>query len=134
MTRGKGRKRCRPHQDPDSGRKEKSSRTERKPKAGKNKAKPEPVKTEANTTPKPKVTAEQKPTPEPQDKLVIALDFGTTFSGIAYSFKGQQDPKVVAITNWPGNTSKPFPIKMSLYVADALLQVLRAKVCPRSRR
>ncbi|KAK1835325.1 hypothetical protein QBC39DRAFT_274984 [Podospora conica] len=41
--------------------------------------------------------------------LVIALDFGTTFSGIAYSFKDQKDPKVVAITNWPGAEGQAVP-------------------------
>lgn len=35
-------------------------------------------------------------------KLIIALDFGTTFSGIAYCFANQRDPKVVTIENWPG--------------------------------
>jgi hypothetical protein len=36
------------------------------------------------------------------EKLIIALDFGTTFSGIAYCFVNQRDAKVVAIMDWPG--------------------------------
>ncbi|KAK1827959.1 hypothetical protein QBC39DRAFT_375120 [Podospora conica] len=65
-------------------------------------SKNKPVKEETEeteATPKP-VETPKTPT-KPEDKLVIALDFGTTFSGIAYSFKDQKDPKVVAITNWP---------------------------------
>lgn len=40
--------------------------------------------------------------PEPGERLVIALDFGTTFSGIAYCFPMQKNPSPVAIMNWPG--------------------------------
>jgi hypothetical protein len=36
------------------------------------------------------------------DNLIIAFDFGTTFSGVAYSFANQRDAKVVAIMSWPG--------------------------------
>lgn len=83
--RSQGRKRRNSNQD-DSGRNKKS------------------LKKETKSTPTPKAT------PQPEDKLIIALDFGTTFSGIAYSFKGQQHPKVVAITNWPGNPSKSMQV------------------------
>lgn len=83
--RSQGRKRRHSNQD-DSGRNKKS------------------LKKETKSTPTPKAT------PKPEDKLIIALDFGTTFSGIAYSFKGQQHPKVVAVTNWPGNPSKSMQV------------------------
>lgn len=36
-------------------------------------------------------------------KLIIALDFGTTFSGIAYCFPHQRQSNVVSVLNWPGN-------------------------------
>lgn len=36
------------------------------------------------------------------EKLIIALDFGTTFSGIAYCFANQRDANVVTIVDWPG--------------------------------
>lgn len=39
---------------------------------------------------------------ESDDQLVVALDFGTTFSGIAYAFKNNQKPDVVSIMDWPG--------------------------------
>ena len=39
---------------------------------------------------------------EADEKLIIALDFGTTFSGISYCFVNQKDAKVVAIMDWPG--------------------------------
>ena len=36
------------------------------------------------------------------DRLIIGLDFGTTFSGIAYSFAKQGGKKVNAIMDWVG--------------------------------
>jgi hypothetical protein len=36
------------------------------------------------------------------DRLIIAVDFGTTYSGIAYCFADQQDSSPVPIDNWPG--------------------------------
>ncbi|KAK3343434.1 Hsp70 family protein-like protein [Lasiosphaeria hispida] len=39
---------------------------------------------------------------ESDEKLIIALDFGTTFSGIAYCFANQRDAKVAAVVDWPG--------------------------------
>ncbi|KAG6114576.1 hypothetical protein E4U13_003294 [Claviceps humidiphila] len=38
-----------------------------------------------------------------EEKLIIAMDFGTTYSGVAYCFANQIDAKPVAIMNWPGN-------------------------------
>lgn len=40
-----------------------------------------------------------------EDQIVIALDFGTTFSGIAYAFaKGGGKPDLVSVLDWPGNS------------------------------
>ncbi|KAH6633887.1 putative hsp70 protein [Chaetomium sp. MPI-SDFR-AT-0129] len=46
---------------------------------------------------------------ESDEKLIIALDFGTTFSGIAYCFANQRDTKVVAILDWPGAEGESAP-------------------------
>jgi hypothetical protein len=37
----------------------------------------------------------------PQDKLVVAVDFGTTFSGVAFCYSGNPDDLDV-IKSWPG--------------------------------
>jgi hypothetical protein len=37
-----------------------------------------------------------------QERLVIAIDFGTTYSGVAYCFADQKDPKIFAVVHWPG--------------------------------
>ncbi|KAH6662561.1 hypothetical protein B0J14DRAFT_707549 [Halenospora varia] len=42
------------------------------------------------------------------DRLIIALDFGTTFSGIAYAFSTDPE-KVYTITNWPGGEDQIVP-------------------------
>jgi len=39
---------------------------------------------------------------ESEEKVIIALDFGTTYSGIAYCFPNQGNSKVVTVVNWPG--------------------------------
>ncbi|KAM5341618.1 hypothetical protein ACJ41O_014649 [Fusarium nematophilum] len=45
-----------------------------------------------------------------EDRLVIALDFGTTFSGIAYSFCSPgKKPEVVPIVDWPGLEGRKQP-------------------------
>ena len=36
------------------------------------------------------------------NKLVIGLDFGTTYSGVAYLFTGIEKPESIVITDWPG--------------------------------
>ena len=43
------------------------------------------------------------------DQLVVALDFGTTFSGIAYAFANAEKPDVVSIMDWPGMSVSPNP-------------------------
>ena len=37
-----------------------------------------------------------------ENQLVVGLDFGTTFSGIAYAFKNQEKPDVISVMHWPG--------------------------------
>jgi hypothetical protein len=37
-----------------------------------------------------------------ENQLVVALDFGTTFSGIAYAFANGHKPDVISIMDWPG--------------------------------
>lgn len=44
---------------------------------------------------------------ESDDKLVIALDFGTTFSGIAYAFVNDKNPDIISIMDWPGELDVP---------------------------
>lgn len=39
---------------------------------------------------------------EAEERVIIALDFGTTFSGIAYCFPNQHNAKVATVVNWPG--------------------------------
>lgn len=39
---------------------------------------------------------------EPDNQLIIAFDFGTTFSGVAYAFKSNDKPEVISIIDWPG--------------------------------
>ncbi|KAL7922154.1 hypothetical protein ACQKWADRAFT_327223 [Trichoderma austrokoningii] len=36
------------------------------------------------------------------DRLIIAVDFGTTYSGVAYCFADQRDSSPIPIDNWPG--------------------------------
>ncbi len=43
---------------------------------------------------------------ESEDRIIIALDFGTTFSGIAYAFCNPgKKAEVRSIMDWPGKTS-----------------------------
>src|SRR5579862_6204474 len=44
-----------------------------------------------------------------EDKLIIGLDFGTTFSGIAYIFTSSENPNPISITDWPGNKGRNPP-------------------------
>jgi hypothetical protein len=43
-----------------------------------------------------------------EDQLIVALDFGTTFSGIAYALTNGNKPEVVSIMDWPGITHTTF--------------------------
>ncbi|SPO06373.1 uncharacterized protein DNG_09062 [Cephalotrichum gorgonifer] len=43
-----------------------------------------------------------------RDSLIVALDFGTTFSGIAYSFSTDTE-KIYTITEWPGAEARIVP-------------------------
>ncbi|KAK4183350.1 hypothetical protein QBC35DRAFT_467376 [Podospora australis] len=56
-----------------------------------------------------KMKVEAPATFESDEKLIIALDFGTTFSGIAYCFANQRDTKVAAIVDWPGAEGESAP-------------------------
>ncbi|KAJ3537626.1 hypothetical protein NM208_g6234 [Fusarium decemcellulare] len=49
------------------------------------------------------------PTGSSEDKLIIALDFGTTYSGVAYCFTNQRDCTPISIKNWPGAESPDAP-------------------------
>lgn len=40
-----------------------------------------------------------------KEKLIIAVDFGTTYSGVAYCFANQRHPMPVAVLDWPGKYS-----------------------------
>ncbi len=46
---------------------------------------------------------------ESDEKLIIGVDFGTTFSGIAYCFPKQQDVKLATIVEWPGSEGESAP-------------------------
>lgn len=46
---------------------------------------------------------------EDDDQLVIALDFGTTFSGIAYSFTRSSQPVPKSVEEWPGTEGRTAP-------------------------
>ncbi|KAL8671693.1 MAG: hypothetical protein Q9168_003815 [Polycauliona sp. 1 TL-2023] len=39
---------------------------------------------------------------ESDDQLIIGLDFGTTFSGIAFAFTNANQPEPTSILDWPG--------------------------------
>ncbi|KHN93782.1 Heat shock protein Hsp70 [Metarhizium album ARSEF 1941] len=46
---------------------------------------------------------------ESSEKLVIALDFGTTYSGVAFCFANQYDAKPAAIMDWSGHRGISVP-------------------------
>ena len=52
---------------------------------------------------------------EDGDKLVIGVDFGTTYGGVAYLFTGVEKPEPIPITEWPGGLSKPKAPTISRY-------------------
>jgi hypothetical protein len=54
---------------------------------------------------------------ESENKLIIALDFGTTFSGVAFCFPKSHETKVTAVVNWPGQ----FLINLNLPLLKWLL-------------
>lgn len=39
------------------------------------------------------------------DQLIIGLDFGTTFSGIACAFRSSNSPDLLSILDWPGTST-----------------------------
>jgi len=46
-----------------------------------------------------------------EDQLVVALDFGTTFSGIAYAFANDLKPEIISIVDWPGEFCRGFDMR-----------------------
>ena len=68
---------------------------------------------------------------EEEDRLIIGLDFGTTFSGIAYAFVGgDEKPEVVPIVEWPGKVA----LESLLHDANSNGQVLSGISNPKSLR
>lgn len=67
------------------------------------------------------------------DQLIIALDFGTTFSGIAYIFTGSGESDPHSIKEWPGEDRNP-PKTPTLiqYDKDKRSFIWGAKVDPTS--
>ncbi|KAI1750185.1 actin-like ATPase domain-containing protein [Xylaria castorea] len=56
---------------------------------------------------------------EAEDRVVIALDFGTTFSGIAYAFSNPgKKTEVVSIVDWPGLEGRRQPKVPTLVCYD----------------
>lgn len=52
------------------------------------------------------------------DRLVISLDFGTTFSGVAYAFNVPgKKADIVPIQEWPGELDYPISIDLLLPLA-----------------
>lgn len=46
---------------------------------------------------------------EDEDQLIIAIDFGTTYSKVAFCFANHDDPKPTAIMDWPGSRGISMP-------------------------
>jgi hypothetical protein len=70
-------------------------------------------------------------THEAEDKLVIAVDFGTTFSGVATVYSATPD-EVDIIRTWPGIAPHP-PYKYST-AADSISKVATASPATKSPR
>lgn len=47
------------------------------------------------------------PKKKEKERLIIAIDFGTTFSGAAYCFSSQGSKKVGIVTEWPKSEATP---------------------------
>lgn len=41
-----------------------------------------------------------------EDQILFGIDFGTTFSRIAFACLSNEDPKVLVVNCWPGKASK----------------------------
>lgn len=62
------------------------------------------------------------------DQIVIALDFGTTFSGIAYAYAIKDKPEIVTILDWPGIfhlLSHPDPSRFSFSLLSITITICR---------
>ena len=65
-----------------------------------------------NTHHEPRQAVRQVKTPDAHDsreKLVVALDFGTTYSGIGFCFTNQRNAQPAAILEWPGAEGDAHP-------------------------
>ncbi|KAF9316177.1 hypothetical protein BG003_002266 [Podila horticola] len=71
-----------------------------------------------NNTPAPVPNRAQAPQPEGDYPVVMAIDFGTTFSGVAYALKA--DGEVHDMTKWPRHLAQyPKTPTLSLYKKDS---------------
>ncbi len=59
--------------------------------------------------PRPKMQSHAPRASGSEEKLIVALDFGTTYSGVAFCFVNRRDTNVVSVLDWPGaeGESKP---------------------------
>jgi molecular chaperone DnaK (HSP70) len=70
------------------------------------------------------------------DQLIIAIDFGTTFSGVAYTFTGQGTAEPRLVNEWPGTegeTRQKTPTLMDYASNDRRSFVWGSKVNPISK-
>lgn len=49
------------------------------------------------------------PVEEPKKRLIIGIDFGTTYSGVAYCFPDKRTSKPRTVVNWPGAVPSSTP-------------------------
>ena len=53
-----------------------------------------------------------------EDKIVIGLGFGRTYSGVAYLFTGEEKPEPLAVDEWPGAKGSNKPKVLTLIQHD----------------
>jgi hypothetical protein len=51
-----------------------------------------------------------------EERVIIALDFGTTFSGVAYCFPNKNSSRVATVVNWPGTLYHSTQFKVALFI------------------
>ncbi|KEY71213.1 hypothetical protein S7711_02323 [Stachybotrys chartarum IBT 7711] len=56
-----------------------------------------------------RLRASEPSTWQSDEKLIISLDFGTTYSGIGFCFANQRNSQVAAVMNWPGASGESVP-------------------------
>lgn len=62
------------------------------------------------------------------NRLIIAVDFGTTYSGIAYCFANQRNSSPIPIDNWPGKLFLVF-INIKIKISQTKPQGPMALMC-----